>query len=70
MPVARWLNGELKGLTLDMLSADRIRRQQLFNYDYVKRMLDEHMARERDHRKLLWTLLVFQLWYSSYIERT
>jgi len=68
MPVARWLTGELRDLTLDMLSPDRIKRQQLFNYGYVKGMLDEHMAQEQDHRKLLWTLLVFQLWYNRYIE--
>jgi asparagine synthase (glutamine-hydrolysing) len=68
MPVAHWLTNELRELTLDMLAQDRIDRQGLLNYGYVKHLLDEHLAQRRDNRKLLWTLLVFQLWYHRYIE--
>lgn len=69
MPVADWLTGELRDLVLDMLSEERITRQRLFNYAYVRHLLDEHLARRRDNRKSLWTLLIFQLWYDAYIER-
>lgn len=68
MPVAYWLLGDLRDLTLDMLSESRLKRQNLFNYHYVKQLLDEHFARQKDNRKELWTLLVFQLWYDKYIE--
>ena len=66
MPVAYWLTGHLKDLTLDMLSEERIQRQGLFNPDYVQQLLDDHFDRKRDNRKLLWTMLVFQLWYEKY----
>ena len=66
MPVAHWISGELRELTLDLLSEDRINRQGLFNYPYIKTLLDEHFAQQRDNRKLLWTLLIFQLWHSRY----
>jgi asparagine synthase (glutamine-hydrolysing) len=69
MPVAYWLTRDLRDLTLDMLGEERINRQGLFDYTYVRHLLDEHFAHRRDHRKLLWTLLIFQLWYESYIER-
>ena len=69
MPVAHWLAGELRELVLDVFSQDAIERQGLFSYGYVKRLLDEHFAHRRDNRKLLWTLLVFQLWYNKYISR-
>lgn len=69
MPVAHWLTSELRDLTLDMLSEERITRQEFFNYAYVKYLLDEHFSRRRDNRKLLWTLLIFQLWYTKYVER-
>jgi asparagine synthase (glutamine-hydrolysing) len=68
MPVARWIGGELRELVLDMFSEQRLSAQGFFNYPYVKRLLDEHLAHRQDHRKLLWTLLVFQMWYSSYIN--
>ncbi len=68
MPVAHWLTGELQELLLDMLSEERITGQGFFNYAYVKRLLDEHFSYQRDNRKLLWTLLMFQLWYARYID--
>ena len=68
MPVAHWLTSELRDLVLDMLAEERITRQGFFNYAYVRHLLDEHFSRRRDNRKLLWTLLIFQLWYDKYIE--
>jgi asparagine synthase (glutamine-hydrolysing) len=68
MPVAHWINGELRELVTDMLSAERIRRQGLFDAAYVDGLLHDHLTRRRDNRKLLWTLLVFQLWYARYVE--
>ncbi|MBN1977745.1 MAG: asparagine synthase (glutamine-hydrolyzing) [Anaerolineae bacterium] len=67
MPVARWLTDDLRDLVLDMLSEEHINRQGFFRYDYVKHLLDEHFAHRQDNRKLLWTLLVFQLWYDAYV---
>jgi asparagine synthase (glutamine-hydrolysing) len=67
MPVAHWLTGELRDLVLDMLSEERITRQGFFNYPYVKHLMDEHFSRRRDNRKVLWTLLMFQMWYDAYI---
>jgi asparagine synthase (glutamine-hydrolysing) len=68
MPVAHWLTTELRELVLDMFSKERIDRQGFFRHAYVKSLLDEHFSHRRDNRKLLWTLLVFQLWYHAYIE--
>ncbi len=68
MPVAQWLTAELRELAGDMLSTDRIKRQDLFEAPYVTNLLDDHLARRRDNRKLIWTLLVFQLWHAKYVE--
>jgi asparagine synthase (glutamine-hydrolysing) len=62
MPVAAWLRGALRPLLHDTLSADRLRAGGLFRPDTVARMLREHDACAADHRKPLWTLLVFELW--------
>jgi len=66
MPVAKWLAGPLKPLALDMLSPERLRREGWFNPEVVGRLLREHTRRQRDHRKLLWTLLVFELWRDAW----
>ena len=67
MPVADWLIGDLRELLLDMLCEKTLKNQGFFNYAYVKELLDEHFAHRKDNRKLLWTLLMFQIWYQTYI---
>ena len=67
IPVARWLRGELAGLLDDLLGADRLRRQGIFRPEVVARRIDEHRRGVRDHRKPLWTLLMFQLWWDSWM---
>jgi asparagine synthase (glutamine-hydrolysing) len=68
MPVAEWLTCDLKDLLLDMLSEERIVRQGYFNYGYVKQLIDDHLTRRKDNRKLLWTLLMFQMWEEKYVS--
>jgi asparagine synthase (glutamine-hydrolysing) len=67
IPVARWLRGPLAGLLDDLLGAERLARQGLFRPEEVARRVAEHRAGVRDHRKPLWTLLVFQLWHSHWL---
>jgi len=65
MPVAKWVKGELRPLVRDTFSPDRLKRHGLFNADYVQQLLDEHESGRADHRKLIWTLLMFELWPGS-----
>ena len=67
MPVAKWLTGPLKALATDLLAPARLKRHGLFNADYVQILLQEHLTRRQDHRKLLWTLLAFELWYDAWL---
>jgi len=68
VPVAEWLKGKLRPLARDLLSPDRVRRAGVFNSDYVTKLQDEHERGIANHRKLLWTLLMFELWHESFIE--
>jgi asparagine synthase (glutamine-hydrolysing) len=69
MPVAYWLSGDLKEIMLDMLSEPFLARQGLFASTYIQQLTREHFEHRKDNRKLLWTLLMFQIWYRTYIER-
>jgi asparagine synthase (glutamine-hydrolysing) len=62
MPVASWVKGELRDLVHETFSPTRLARRGLFNPAYVQRLLDEHERGQADHRKLIWTLLMFELW--------
>jgi len=68
VPFAKWLKAELRPLARDLLSPERLRGSGLFNPDYVARLQDEHERGVANHRKLLWTLLSFELWRESFVE--
>lgn len=67
IPVARWLRGELADLLDATLGPERLRKQGLFRPEAVARRIDEHRRGIRDHRKPLWTLLMFQLWSDNWL---
>jgi len=68
VPFAQWLKAELRPMARDLLSAERLRRGGLFNPEYVTQLQDEHERGVANHRKLLWTLLSFELWRESFVE--
>lgn len=67
MPVAKWINSDLKELFGDVFSPERLKKRGLFNPAYVQQLISDHSLMKRDNRKLLWTLLVFELWYDRNI---
>lgn len=62
MPVAKWVKGELRTFVRNTFAPERLKKRGLFNADYVARLLDEHERGVADHRKLIWTLLMFEMW--------
>lgn len=68
IPVARWLRGPLAPLLDRLLEPGRLARQGLFRPEEVARRVAEHRAGAHDHRKPLWTLLMFQLWHETWLE--
>jgi asparagine synthase (glutamine-hydrolysing) len=69
VPVPSWLRGELREMLDDVLAPSALGRVGLFNADYVRRLIDEHVAMRFDHSRPLWTLLVFMTWHQEW-ERT
>jgi asparagine synthase (glutamine-hydrolysing) len=66
IPIAEWLKGPLLPWARSLLAPDRLGRFGLIRPEAAQRILDEHTAGRRDQRKLLWSLLVLQLWLEHY----
>jgi hypothetical protein len=45
-----------------------LRRRDLFDYDFVTRMAEEHRRGARDWGFHLWALLNLTLWYERWVE--
>ena len=70
IPIAEWLKGRLNPLMHEMLAPGRLKVQGLFEPDYVQTLIAEHEKGMASHHKQLWTLLVFQLWYNSFLTES
>jgi asparagine synthase (glutamine-hydrolysing) len=68
MPVASWLGNELRDFLQDTLSESRLREGGLFNPVFVRKLIDEHLQGKRDHRKPIWTLLMFESWRATWLS--
>ncbi|MBM4280969.1 MAG: asparagine synthase (glutamine-hydrolyzing) [Deltaproteobacteria bacterium] len=62
MPVASWLNGALAPLVDELLSPRAVRLDGVLDPLVVGRLVDEHRRRRANHRKMLWTMLMWMLW--------
>lgn len=67
IPVATWLRGDLRSLSHDLLAPARLQRQGLFRPDAVGRLLREHGTLTANHGRVLWALMMFQLWAERFL---
>ncbi|MBA2378977.1 MAG: asparagine synthetase B, partial [Blastocatellia bacterium] len=67
IPIAEWLKGRLNPLMHDLLDGERLKKQAIFDPAYVARLIKEHELGRASHHKELWTLLVLQLWWDTFL---
>jgi asparagine synthase (glutamine-hydrolysing) len=70
IPMKNWLKKELRELMEDVLSKERLKRNDYFDYQYVEKLKKNHLEGKRDHWHKLWALICFEMWHERYIERS
>lgn len=73
VPLDKWLRGPLRGQLTDYSSRDYLKRQDIFDADYVSDMMEQYIrtgdagpATGANYSKLAWSFFVFQQWYQTY----
>jgi asparagine synthase (glutamine-hydrolysing) len=70
MPVSQWLREELAPLTRGLLESLTCPERGLFRRDWVMGMFNEHLGGRQDWGQQLWTLVVLEIWYRLFVDRT
>jgi asparagine synthase (glutamine-hydrolysing) len=70
LPLAQWLRGPLREMLWDHLTSPRFLDRGLVSPPFVRHMLDEHQSGRRDNRSWLWALLVLEMWFRDYEQRS
>jgi len=68
VPVNYWFRNELKDYIRDILLSSRARERGYFNSTGVERLLNNHIDGKGNYGHQIWTLLVFELWHSIFIN--
>ena len=64
-PMAAWLRGPLRPMVEDLLLNSALLFNGCLNQQYVRRLVQEHLAGARKHSKILFYLLMLEMWARS-----
>ena len=69
VPIAHWLQNELKNIVMDTLSRNKIEKLNLFNYDYFQNsVMNPHLNGTKNNHKKIWNLFVLMRWIEKNIN--
>jgi len=69
VPLADWLRGDLKSIAESYLFKHTEGLNTYFKPEVIKNIWQQHQNRSIDHSSVLWSMLMFQMWYSKYIAK-
>jgi asparagine synthase (glutamine-hydrolysing) len=67
-PDASWYRGPLRPQVESLLLSKRSLERDYFQPDTIHCIVQEHMTGQRNHRFLLWSLMVFEWWNRLFID--
>ena len=67
-PIRSWISNDLKALIDELLSERQVTARGLFNYGYVKKLIDEDRKGAADHAYRIYQLITLELWLRQYVD--
>jgi len=67
IPIAIWLRNELKDEMRRALDPSKIAKEGIFKPSAVTKLVEDHLARKKNNRKQLFSLLMFEWWRERYL---
>jgi asparagine synthase (glutamine-hydrolysing) len=66
LPIKKWMKTDLKTFIEDILFSSEFKNRTLFNQDYVKKLVNDHMSNAIDNTYKIWILLCLELWFRGF----
>lgn len=70
LPTSQWLRGELSDLLEATLLSKAAQQRGFFTPTAVAELIAEHRQGQADHGQPLWSLLMLELWFQMFVDRT
>ena len=69
VPVGDWLRTDLKNELLSYIENDFIEKQNIFHFDVVFKLVNNHLMGKNDNTFRVWTFFCFQKWYKHTYDK-
>ena len=67
IPIAKWMNEELKERIDSFINEKNIIEQGIFNWEYISKLKTDFYNGKKEYETKLWYVLMFQMWYSKWM---
>ena len=67
-PLRSWIRGPLAKMVNDYLSAESLKKRNLYNPKYVKRLIKYDRNGKEDNAHIIWTLLTNEIWFGTFFD--
>ena len=68
IPIAEWMNTELRDLVETYLSESIIKNQGVLNWKYVSKLKSDFFNGKKEYDVKIWYILTFQMWYAKWMN--
>ncbi len=68
IPMKNWLREDLRDMMMETLSRGRIEEKGYVEYEYVNKLMNQHIEKKRNNAHQLWSLMVFEMWHEMYMD--
>jgi asparagine synthase (glutamine-hydrolysing) len=65
-PLDEWFRGELKTLSESQIIGSQRGLKDIFESGVINKLWKEHQTRKADHGIVLWSMLMYQMWFERY----
>ena len=68
VPLSKWLRKRLKNWMVETLNQDKLKKQNIFNYELVGKLMHNHLSEKNNNQHGLWNILMFQTWFDKWMR--
>lgn len=68
-PVDYWLANQMREMVDDVLSPSQIKKRNLFRYEGLCAMIDQHRKGGQDWSPQIWQFLTLELWMQTFLDK-
>lgn len=68
IPIANWMQSELKGHIEEYINETKIKQQGIFNWTAITDLKTRFFSGKKELDSKLWSILMFQMWYERWMK--